>query len=331
MKARYILVNLDFVHHVDMGFSAQFGAAQGVERDIFVLALLLVVDGHRAGDAALLEHPLDERVEPSLAKHVLGDGKAEVRALDDVEGEADQRGLDFLVGILDASGFFREVMDVRDAFLGDRDVGHCQGLEVGNAAAQGAEDHEGIAGRLEILREVRRADGLKFFSAEENRVVVHGFHHGHLALLAELAEWRLDDLIVLLEGIEECLQDLHLRGHGVEAQALGREGALVHLLIEGRAFFDVEVFVKEEVAEVHQEVGRHFAGDCARDALDDEVAFEFAGDGDEVVIAGLANDTVAEGLIGVALEASIEGFLGRARFLNGVLELLDGALEDFAG
>lgn len=331
MKAGSIFIDLDLGHHVDKGFSAQLGAALRVNGHILVLAQLLVVDGHGAIDTALLDHPLDERIETRLAVDVADDGKVEVRALDDVEGETDQRGLHFLIGILRAGGLLRQVVDVRDALVRDGDISHGHRLKVGNAAAQSAEDHKCVARGPQFLRELRRAHEFEFFGAEEDRVVVQGFHDSVLALLAELAERRLDDLVVLLEGIEEGLDDLHLSSHGVEAQALGRQRALVQLLIEELVLGDVGVFVEEEVAEVHQEVGRDLAGNGARDAFDDEVALELAGDCDEVIVASLADDAVAEGFVGIAPESDGQEFLGRTDFFDGMLDFFNGTLEDFAG
>lgn len=331
MEACSIFIDLDLGHHVDEGFSAQLGAALRVDGNILVLAQLLVVDRHRAVDAALLDHPLDERIETRLAVDIADDGKVEVRALDDIESETDQRGLHFLVGILGAGGLLRQIVDIRDALVGDGDIGHGHRLKVGNAAAQGAEDHECVARGPQVLRELRRAHEFEFLGAKEDRVVVQGFDDSVLALLAELAKGRLDDLVVLLEGIEEGLDNLHLRGHGVEAQALGGQRALVQLLVEEFVLGDVGVFVEEEVAEVHQEIGRDLAGDSARDAFDDEVALKLAGDGDKVVVAGLANDAVAEGLVGIAPESDGQEFLGRTDFFDGMLDFFNGALEDFAG
>ncbi len=331
MEAGSIFIDLDLGHHVDESFSAQLGAALRVDGDILVLAQFFVVDGHRAVDAALLDHPFDERIETRLAIDVADDGKIEVRALDDVEGEADQRSLHFLVGILRAGGLLRQVVDIRDALVGDGDIGHGHRLKIGNATAQGAEDHEGVARGPQVLRELRRAHEFEFFGAEEDRVVVQGFHDSVLALLTELAERRLDDLVVLLEGIEEGLDDLHLCGHGVEAQALGGQRALVQLLIEELVLGDVGVFVEEEVAEVHQEVGRNFAGNGARNAFDDEVALKLAGDGNEVVVASQADDAVAEGFVGIAPESDGQEFLGRTDFFDGMLDFFNGAFEDFAG
>lgn len=89
--------------------------------------------------------------------------------------------------------------------------------------------------------------------------------------------------------------------------------------------------VEDEVAEVHQEVGCDFGRDDAADALDGDVALELASQHQVVVVAGLADDAVAIGLLGEAAEAGGEGLGGSTLLLNRNAQLVDGFLEDFTG
>ncbi len=95
VQAGGIEVDLDFAHQVDVGLSGQLAAAQLADGLIDIGLLLLVVDGHRASDVALFEEGLDQGVVTGLAVDVADDGKAELRALDDVESEADDGRLYF--------------------------------------------------------------------------------------------------------------------------------------------------------------------------------------------------------------------------------------------
>lgn len=95
VQAGGIKVDLDFAHQVDMRLSGQLAAAQLADGLIDIGLLLLVVDGHRASDVALLEEGLDQGVVTIAAIDIADDGKLEAGALDDVESEADDGRLYF--------------------------------------------------------------------------------------------------------------------------------------------------------------------------------------------------------------------------------------------
>ena len=122
-------------------------------------------------------------------------------------------------------------MNEWNPFLRDRYVFHGQGAEVRNAAAQGALKHEGIADFGERLRELRRADDLELLGPQENGIVVQDFDNSAPPFAAQATVGGLGNLVVVLKQGEEGADELHVLGHGVEAEADGGRMATVELLI----------------------------------------------------------------------------------------------------
>lgn len=254
VQAGGIEVDLDLRHHVDMGFPGELAAAQLVDGLVLVGLRLLVVDGHRARDVAFLQEGLDQDVVAIAAVDVADDGKVEAGAFDDVEGEADDGRLDLGIEVLLAGGLLRQVVHVWDAVGRDGNVVDGHGLKVGDAAAKGALHQEGVADGLEAGRKLGLAHTLELVGPQEDRRVVHGFHHGFAVLLAQGTEGRALDVAVEFEVVEEGLEHLELADYRVGGESFFGEVLRLDVFVELGVLVDVLVLVVQEASELEQHV-----------------------------------------------------------------------------
>ena len=98
MEAGGVFVDLDFVHHIDMSLAAEFRAALGADGDIFVLFGFLIEYGDLAVYFAGGENRSDLGIVAVCSVGIFEAREIKFGALDNIKGEADQRGLNFGVG-----------------------------------------------------------------------------------------------------------------------------------------------------------------------------------------------------------------------------------------
>ena len=335
VKSGSVEVDLDLAHHIDVGLAGQLGRGFFVEGDVHVVVLFLVIDGDLAVDAGSLDEVADFLV--VVVGPGLGETEAEVEvgALDDVEGQADDGGGDFLVGLLGAASFGGNVVDVRDSFRTDGDLVHREAGEVADAAAEAAVQDEGVLGALHSFGDLSVDDFLEFFLTEVDGAVVHRVHDGTFLLSGEAAEGRLHDFVRLLQLIEEGLEILHCVDHSIDGGTVIRVAAgsaLLFHLIEFGVLLDILVFIEYELAVFEEEVCiEFFRGDFGK-AVDEEEALEFVCLADDHLVALCTDDTVTAGFVGKADVALAEGLSGGvADFDDGVQNLLYLFLQDIGG
>ena len=325
-------VDLDLAHHIDVGLAGQLGGGLLVERDVHIVVLFLVIDGDLAVDAAGLDEVPDLLVVEVGSGLADVDAEVELGALDDVEGQADDGGDDFLVGLLGAAGLGGDVVDVRDAFRADGDLFHGQAAEIADAAAKAAVQDEGILGALEFLGDLGVDDFLEFFLTQEDRTVVHRVHHGTFLLRGEAAEGGLHDFVRLLQLVEKGLEILHRVDHGVDGGAVGRVAAgsaLLFNLVELGVLLHVQVFIEDELPVLQQEVGVELGDGDFGKAFNGEETLEFVRLADDHLVAFYSDDSVAAGFIGKADKTLAEG-LGRGGtdLDDGIEDLVNLFLQD---
>ena len=99
-------------------------------------------------------------------------------------------------------------MYIGNAVLVYRDGVHIHEGEVADSATEGALDQEGVPGILKVCGCFGLDNLEQLFFAEEEGIVVFGFHDGLAALLAQLAERGLADFVGVLHLGEESLEHL---------------------------------------------------------------------------------------------------------------------------
>ena len=290
-----IEIDLDFAHHIDVGLAGQLGGGFLVEWDVHVVVLFLVIDGDLAVDAAGFDEVPDFFVIEAGSGR--GDFETEIEscALNDVVGQANEGGDDFLVGLLRAAGLGGDVVDVRDAFRADRDLFHGQAAEAADAAAEAAVQDEGVLDALEFVGDLGVDDFLEFFLAEEDRAVVHGVHDGTFLFRGEAAEGGLHDLIRFLQLVEKGLEIFHVVDHCVDGGAMVRVAAgsaFLFYLIEFGVFLYIQVFIEYELPVLQQEVGVELGDGDFGKAFDGEEALEFVRLADDHLVAFHSDDWV---------------------------------------
>lgn len=325
-------VDLDLAHHIDVGLAGQLGGGLLVEWDVHVVVLFLVIDGDLAVDAAGFDEVPDFFVIEAGSGR--GDFETEIEscALNDVVGQANEGGDDFLVGLLRAAGLGGDVVDVRDAFRADGDLFHGQAAEVADAAAEAAVQDEGVLDALEFVGDLGVDDFLEFFLTQEDRTVVHRVHHGTFLLRGEAAEGGLHDFVRLLQLVEEGLEILHRVDHGVDGGAVGRVAAgsaLLFNLVELGVLLHVQVFIEDELPVLQQEVGVELGDGDFGKAFNGEETLEFVRLADDHLVAFHSDDPVTAGFIGKADKALAEGFGGGGTdFDDGIEDLVNLFLQD---
>ena len=209
VQAGCVQVDLDLAHHIDVGLTGQLGGGFLIEGDVHVVVLFLVIDSHLAVDAAGFNEVADFLVVEAGSGLAEIDAEVEPGAHDDVVGQADDGGDDFLVGVLGAACLGWDVVDVRDSFRADGDLVHREAAEVSDTAAEAAVQDEGVLGALEFLGDLCVDDFLEFVLTEEYGTVVHRVHDSTFLFRGKAAERRLHDFVRLLQLIEEGLEILH--------------------------------------------------------------------------------------------------------------------------
>ena len=119
MEARCVVVDLHFVEHVDVGFAGEFGGGHFVEGFALVVAGFGVEDVHMAVDAAEFQQMAQGFVVSLPAVVGVSVHQLQLGAADDFHRGFNQRRHNLLVGGLLAHGFGRDVVDVRDAVVGN--------------------------------------------------------------------------------------------------------------------------------------------------------------------------------------------------------------------
>ena len=220
MQTGGIAVNLVFVHNVHTGGTGCLTAGALIKREVLILSKFLVVDGNFPVDTGQFQHLLDLFIVSAFPALIEDDAELKFPGLDDVEGIADQRCLDFLIVGLRLLGFLRQVMDIRDAFIGDEDMFHLQFLEITDTAPQGAMCQKRILRLSQGFRHIRCHYGLEFVDGEEERIVLFGLRNLFPAVPAHTAKWRLYNLIPDLQIVKEGNEHLHFLGNGVASATL---------------------------------------------------------------------------------------------------------------
>ncbi len=218
-------------------------------------------------------------------------------------------------------------MDVRNALGRDGDIVDGHGLKVGDAAAEGALDQEGVAHGLEARRNLGLAHALEFVATEEDRRVVHGFHHHFAVVLAQGAEGRALDVAVEFEVAEEGLEHLELTDHGVGGEALLGKVLRLDVRVELGEFVHVEVLVVEKGAELQEHVVVELGGREVREALDGEEALQLVADHGDVSSAPGSKHADILGVVDVFMELRDEGLGVAAACGRRVAQLFNGGVH----
>ena len=231
MKASHICVDLNFVHDVHMCLSCQSAAGHLIKREVFVLALVLVVLRDRPVKPAELQELTQlsvvhsDRVVPVLLV------KLELCLHHDVVCDAHQGSLDLHHGLHLLHRLVRYVVNIRNALRRHRHLVHRKTEEVADTRTDAAVEDEHILGCLQLFWHLSLDDLLELLFAQEERLIVLEPHHSLESLTRDLAERRLEDLVGVLELVEERPQALHLMNDRVVGYTLCRKPLSAILLI----------------------------------------------------------------------------------------------------